>query len=660
MYSKSNRTKDLPGGDMPFWGACIIVVMAAVFPYLNTLGNEFVTYDDHSLILENETIRELSADSVGGMMSAYVPGAETDVNLPLTALSWAVNYRLHGYSVWGYHAGNIALYALACVMLLALLRLGPWGRGVALWAVLLFAVHPAHVEAVAWLSARKEPLSALFLFAALAVFVGFVRAQKRAVAGGALLLSLALWGCALLAKPMAVTMPGLALVWLLIVEKRILWRRGLAGLAVFAAAGAVFVWTQMQVLAGREVVAEHLGGSFAMTQMTTGYVLLRYAGLLLAPVNLSTHYIIRVPDGFTDPLYAGSWLAVFVAGSVLLITARRRPGVLFYPAWFLVSLLPVLHIIQFRAGMADRYLYVASVAYCLGAAAAAAGIRRSYHDRRPFAATLVTVVLLAAVALFAFATVQRNRVWRDSETLWADTVSKNPFNTIALNNLGSECEERGELEQAKDLYVRAIKADPDHFVPYENLGTIYGRGGDYGRAAEYLEKVQELEPDIPRVLQKLSMSYVETGRPEQAMRAAGRMLERRPDSLWANQIMCRALLMKRETGRAVDYCGVAARAAPGDLQAATIHANSLFLDRRYAEAASIYSRLAVSHPSAVPVWINLGLCRYMQGDKDEAAKLWRQALKLDPYNEKARKYLEQMGDAAGHGETPRENSGLPR
>ncbi len=642
MNSDIKRKSDLPGSELPLWAACVFVVLAAVIPYLNTFGNDFVTYDDYDLILNNKTIRTLDARSIGEMLSAYLPGSQTDVNLPLTALTWALNYRISGYSAWSYHLGNILLHVAACVLLLLLFRCGPWGRGVALWAVLLFAVHPVHVEAVAWLAARKEPLSAALLFASLATFISFVRSRSLAISGVALLCSILLWTAALLAKPTAVILPGLAFVWLAVVERRESLRKGIAGLAVFALPGALFVWTQMQVLAERNVVSGHLGGSFAMTQMTTGFLLLRYAGLLFAPVNLSTHYIIRLPEGLTDPLYLGCWLVVLMIAGAVVVAARRRRGVLFYAGWFVVSLLPVLHIVQFRAGMADRYLYVASAAFCLGVAVAAGKLSEAVEARKAGSTTIVLIGLLILTVTFSYATFQRNKVWRNSETLWSDTIKKNPFNTIALNNLGSEYEKTGRVEEAKDLYVRAIRADPNHFVPYENLGTIYGRNGDYAQAAEYLEKVQKLEPDIPRVLRKLSMSYVETDRPDDAIGIARRMLVAEPGSVWANQIICRSMLVKKDTASAVGYCAAAAEAAPGDMQAAMIYANTLFLNKQYSDAASIFSALAKAYPDAISVWINLGLCRYMEGDPAEAAKLWRHALQLDPRNKKAKEYLEQM------------------
>jgi len=630
----------LPGAGIPLWAAALAVLALAVIPYLNTFRNEFVTFDDDKVILSNKAIRELSLDSAAGMFASYIPGRDHPVDFPLTNLTWAVNYRLHGYEPWGYHLGNVALHASACLLLLLLLlRAGPWGRDAAFWAAVIFAVHPVHAESVTWMTCRKDVLSGALVFGAMLAYVSYIRACRPGRAAASIAVSMVLWVAALFAKPTAVAAPVLMLVWVLFAEHRGVRKRAVAGLAPFVILAGVFAWTQVLVSAERGIVSEYVVGGPAQAALAGGYVLLQFARLAVLPVGLSAHHVVLPPGGALAVLYAACWVAVAAGCAALLWGARRKPGILFYPLWFAAALLPVLQVVPTRIPLAERYLYLPSVAACLGIAVAARAIACAAAKKYPRAPLAAAVALSALALVLAAGTIVRNTAWRNSETLWADTVKKSPNSPIALNNLGMVYEKKGDSEKAEKLYLQSIDTAPRYFFPYLNLGVLYGRRGEPERAIEYLEAAQELEPDRPTVHQNMAVALLQAGRPGEALLHAQKLLELQPGSEAALDLLCEAYFRLENFSRAAETCARYLDIRPADIRAVITLADSLYSLERYPEALEAYSRVAAAYPGGPAAWYRLGVCAYLTGDYTRAAAAMRRAVELDPGSEKAKEFL---------------------
>jgi protein O-mannosyl-transferase len=638
-------TPDLPGGKLPVWTAFLIVVLVAALPYLNTFGNQFTSYDDEAHILNNQFIRSLDWENVKRMLSSYNPGVVPVVDYPLTHISFAINYHFSGYNPWGYHFTNLLLYVLSCVLLLILLRAGPWGKGIALWAAVIFAAHPLHVEAVTWLISRKDVLSVTLALASIAVYVLFVRGRGvrawMAWAG-----ALFLWSASMYAKPGTASVPLLIALWVGFCEPRERWPRGLTWLAPWFAAAFFFSWALVLESAHRHFVGGYLGGGMASELFTKGYVILRYIQLLIAPVNLSAYYLVRAPKGWYDALYLSSWAGLGALAVLFALFARRRPFVWFYPTWFIAALLPVLHFVPFQIRMAERYLYLPSVAFCLAVAAGAARLNEILEKKNKKAGPATVVALACLALLYAAGSFSRNPVWRNSYTLWSDTVKKCPDCSFVLNNLGVEYDRMNKTEEAEKLYLRSIEADPENFQAFANLGAISSQRRDYVQARKYFETARKLKPTDPGVTRELAAMYVATKKPGGAVPLLRLVLNSFPDDLKARRLMCLAGSDLKFYGEAIASCEYYLGKNSEDMDVRWIYASDLYATRRLDKAAKIYADFTENNPSFDPAWVNLGLTLYQKGKKQEAVAAWETALKINPRNEKARKFLEAASGSA--------------
>lgn len=434
----------------------VLLALLTVAVFAAGFRNGFVNWDDPGAIVENEAIRDLSPGSVARLFReptffAYVP---------LTFLSYAIDYRLFGPGPFGFHLTSLLLHVAAALLLfrLALRWTGgsPW---LAAACAAVFAVHPAQVECVTWMAGRKDPLAAALLFGG---FLAFARGlESRGASRAALFaLSLALAALANLAKASAIVFPLLFLAHDLAVTPR--ERRGGAGAlarrhAPFFAAAGLLAALHLVVAAGAGVTSP--GGDAVARLVRAGQVFLHYAAKTLFPVGLSPHYefgLAALP-GLAGLLAFGA-LAAFAA--VSLARGRCRASGL-GAALFVAALLPVNTIFPATSVLAaDRYLYLPLAGAGLGfAAALRAGASRS----RPAAAA----ASLAALAALSFLTVRQQSFWLDSETLWARAAAVEPGSALVLLkraevrvarslDAGAASDRLRELADAEALFREAL------------------------------------------------------------------------------------------------------------------------------------------------------------------------------------------------------------
>ncbi|MFA6450144.1 MAG: tetratricopeptide repeat protein [bacterium] len=650
---------ELPGARLPWWAAALIIITVATLPFLNTFENKFVSYDDEEFIVNNSAIRKLDARTVVRMIESYIPGREHIADFPLTQITWAINYKLGGYNTWGYHFGNLLFHVIACLLLFALFLKGPWGRAPALWGALLFAAHPAHVESVTWMTCRKDVLSAAFGFAAMIVYIRFARERRAAVSALAYIGAAFLWILSLFAKPVTIAVPPLLAAWFLFAEPGGRRAKGLIGLLPYVPMTAIFMWSQVIVSQERHIVkAMYFGGSFAMTQLTTGYVLLRYAQILAFPANLCAKYPLRVPTGLDDHFYTGCWLIVIAAAIVLLFMARRRPGILFFPLWILIALAPVLQLIPTAGNYADRYLYIPSAAFCLGVALLAGRLANLMRVRIKNAAQLAAAVLAVIVVVYSTATASQNRVWRDSETLWPDTIKKNPANGWAMNdqaliyyNKGLEYQKANrtgaaaeQFRFAEETYKRCIEADPTYITCYVSLSGMYDAHGRYGDAIVSAEKGEKYFPDNKALLENLMYAYLHTGEKEKIIPVAEKIVKQSPDNVDMACVLCEGYAARGNLRDALPHCEkVVATNSRFKSKDLGIYVDALIDAGRYSEAVVIIEETLKKSPDSPAEWIKLGKCRQGLGQPEKAAEAWKRALALDPGNAEAKGLLSQTG-----------------
>jgi hypothetical protein len=447
--------------------ALTLLTLAAWLP---TLRNGFVNLDDGLYVTGNPHVRQgLTRESLAWAMTANVANNWH----PLTLLSHLLDVQLFGLDPAGHHATSLLLHLANVLLLFAVLTkmtarmTDAPGRSAAVAA--LFAVHPAHVESVAWVAERKDVLSALCWLLAMAAYERYAR---RPSPGRYLLVVLAM-ALGLAAKPMVVTLPFALLlldVWPL--ERfQLGWKRlvveKLPLFALSAISSLITLRYQRTSLAPLDV----LPWSFRLAGAAVSYV--AYLGKLLLPRNLAVFYPVPLEIPAWETAGAVTLLAAITAFS--LWKARRAPWLLVGWLWFLGTLVPVIGLVQVgRQAMADRYTYLPSIGLCL---AIVWGVAELAGHRRAVLATTAAAV----IALLAVGTWRQAGYWKDSDALYRHALAVTDGNYLAHLGLAKALTAQGDWNGAAGQYRAALTLRPGLVEARSGLDAMLraeGRVGD--------------------------------------------------------------------------------------------------------------------------------------------------------------------------------------
>jgi len=486
----------------------------------------FVTFDDPVYVLSNPHVTSgLSWDNTRW---AFTTGHASNWH-PLTWLSHMLDVERHGLEAGGHHVTSAVLHALNAVLMLVLIAraTGTFWRA---WLVAaLFAVHPLHVESVAWVSERKDVLSTAFGLAAGLAWLRYVRTtRRRAKWYGATVVLLAF---GLMAKPMLVTFPFVLLladVWPLDRLRDAAARRRavlekLPLLAVCVASSVVTVIVQQ---AGR---AMEPGAAVDLPQRAAGALVAasRYLFMMVRPTNLAVMYPHPALPGGT-PL---AWWQVAGAAALLIgITAlafrlRRLGWPLVGWLFYLGTLVPVIGLVQVGSqAIADRYTYVPLT----GVFVLIAWVAGVLVDRKP--SVKLPVALTCAVVLAGLAGLAREQtgVWRNVGTLYARALAVAPRMPVLLVNVAVHHRQAGDVDEAIVWYEKALAVDPDFELAHFNLAVARHVRKEYAAAERGYRRVLELNPNHVKALFNLSVILNDQGRTDEAEPFRRRALELEP------------------------------------------------------------------------------------------------------------------------------------
>ncbi|MCL4216959.1 MAG: glycosyltransferase family 39 protein, partial [Candidatus Hydrogenedentes bacterium] len=433
--------------------AAAVAFFAPVIFLSPVLTAGFLNWDDTIHLLSNETIRTLSPANLKTIFTSTMEGAY----MPVTLLSYAIEHAIAGYSPWIYHTTNLLIHAVTSVLIVFLglrLRLPLAG---ALIAALVFALHPMHVETVAWVSDRKGVLSTCFATASLLCYAGFAEErQKRqyALTGFFLLL-------ALLSKPIAVPIPATYFLvdWL---RQRPVSRKMLIENAPFLLLAAAFA--VVTVLAEKEIGAMELkSDGYNPSRFLWFGCVAWYPIKFFLPYKLAPLYVNPLPGEHlfnTTTLYLSAVFVVVALVGAFAATKKSR-WLFFASAFYVLTIAPVARFVPLGAMLvADRYMYLPSLGLCLMLGATYVRLR-SFPIPENVSRT-AAAVLLILLGTDAFG---QARFWHDSTTLWTRVVDVNTFRSksmaLAYKNLGSSYHLKGQWESAINAYEMGLEIDPN-------------------------------------------------------------------------------------------------------------------------------------------------------------------------------------------------------
>ncbi len=611
------------------WLVPALIALVTFAAFLPTLQNQFM-WDDEKNLLTNYHYRGLGWAHLRWMWTAFHMGHYT----PLTWMTFGGDHLLWGMKAFGYHLSSLLLHAANAVVfyfvVLRILRLarpaaverGHAGlTGSAASAALLFALHPLRVESVAWATERRDVLSGLFYVLTILVYL-------RACEGEELgrrwyWVAVALFGCALLSKSMAVSLP----VVLLILDVYPLQRLGGATKWWSVRARGVYLEKIPFVLLAVAASAIAFLALFRLNNMApldqlrvpqrlamSAYSLSFYLWKTVVPVNLSPLYEPHELDPWATPFLL-SYGAVLAITAVVTTLRRRAPGLAAVWLAYVVILLPVLGIFQNGPQIAaDRYTYLAGLGW---AALAGAGLLSSRRWLSFLFSGLVACIVLGLGTL----TWSQVQVWHDPENLWAHTLSIDPESSIAHNNLGNALENQGKLAEAGQHYRQALHYKPDYVLAHYNLGNMLARQGKLAEASERYRQALHFKPDYAPAHNNLGSALTQQGNLAEAIEHYRQALDITPGDADTHYNLGSALTQQGNLAEAIEHYRQALDITPGDADAHNHWGLALARQGKLAEAIEHYQQAVELRPSFTEAQSNLvdALRRLGMGQADTAS-----------------------------------------
>ena len=600
---------------------CLALLAATFAVYAPVRHFDFVNFDDPEYVRDNPHVR-------AGLTSPSLAWAFTSTEsanwFPVTRLSHLLDAELFGMRAGLHHLASVLFHALAALCLFAFLRRATGARWPSALVALLFALHPLHVESVAWVAERKDVLCALFWFLALWAYVRY--AERPGVRR--YLLVLAPFCLGLMSKPMIVTLPLVLLlldVWPL---GRLPALREKVPFFALSAAGAIATYLVQRGSGAVEALAAFPLG-LRVENALVSYVI--YAAKMLWPARLAVFY----PYPSQIPLWQAALAALGLAGiSILVLRCRRsRPYLAAGWLWYLVTLAPVIGLVQVGAqARADRYMYVPMVGLAIMLAWGVADWLRRAPRLRPAAAVLAVAACLLSAAV-ARAQVE---YWKDSQSLFEHALAATDGNYLAHHNLGVALAEMpGRLPDAIAHLQAALRIKPDSARVHTDLGNALSKlpGGASEAVAEYRAALR-ISPDSAIPHNNLGNTLASMpGRLPEAVAEYQAALAIDPDYAEAHNNLGFALA--RIPGRlpdAIREYREALRLRPGYAEADSNLAGALAeIPESLPEAVTEYQAALSSRPDSAELHYGLALAlAKMDGRAPDAIAQFEEALRLKP------------------------------
>ncbi len=480
---------------------------------------------------------------------------------------------------------NLALHLANSVLLFLLLR----RMTAALWRSAfvagLFAVHPLHVESVAWVAERKDVLSSLFWILAAWAYVRAVAAHKKD--RRFFILSVILFALGLMAKPMLVTLPFV----LLLLDYWPLQRKS-AGIAALMAEKAPYfvlsalscvvtflVQQQGGVMSSLEKMS--LGARFDNVPVAYG----RYLARIFWPFHLAVFY--PHPNLWPWPVFVIATLFLLAVTALALLRWKSRPWLGVGWFWFLGMLVPVIGLVQVgNQSIADRYTYLPAVGIFIMTVWGCAEMSASWPGGGRWAAALGAL----AIAGCAFLTWRQARVWKDNVTLFVHTAEISSDSYDAFYNLGLYWQRKGQPAKAVEYYEKCLRAKPDYAMAHNNLGYILLQNGDAAAAITHFQASLHAQPVYPEASYNLGRAYLSNSLPAQAAESFRKALASQPEVAAINLGLGEALQQLGQPDAARSCYEKAVALFPNYLSGHFKLAGLLAEQGRVAEALTQYQR----------------------------------------------------------------------
>ena len=643
---------------------CVCLSLATGTAYWHVGRHKFINYDDQDYLTNNPEVQ--AGLTSKGVVWAFTTDYAGNWH-PLTWLSHMLDCQLYGMNAGGHHITNLVLHIANTLLLFLVLQrmTGAIGRSGVVAA--LFALHPIHVESVAWASERKDVLSAFFFMLTLWAYCRYAASQRSQVGGQNsefriqkpegvenqtpssvphlpsslwYCLSLLLFACGLMSKPMLVTLPFLLLLldywplqrWRFPIRqpgsasdsvstalRLILEKAPFLALAVISCVVTFIVQRKTGTVSSTEI----LPLDTRMENALAAYLL--YIGKMLWPVHLAPFYPYVPERPFALVGLATAVLLGITAGT--LTFAKRVPYLAVGWFWYLGMLVPVIGLVQVGIqSMADRYSYLPSLGLFIAAVWGISDLASRWSDSRVLLRASTAVILAICLVL----TLRQVARWENSETLFRHTLEVTTDNPVAHHCLGCVLVEQGKIEEAEGHFAETVRLRPSHYEARNNLGLALVIKGNIDEAIAQYEEVLKAHPNLEKSHYNLGRALELQGRRDAAIAHYRRALELNPDFAEARADLAGALSEQGQADEAINHLIQLVRLKPGDAGIRFKLAGLLSNRGNVAEAISNYVTGLQLNPADPDAHEQLGLLLARNGRAAEAVSQFEAVLRLQP------------------------------
>jgi Flp pilus assembly protein TadD len=626
---------------------CLILILASLIAYEPMRFNGFVNYDDVDYVTHNpQVLKGLTRD---GVVWSFT---DTDLTAnwhPLTWLSHMLDVELFGVNPLWHHSVSLLFHIINTLLLFWIfnkMSAAPWRS---FFVAAAFALHPLHVESVAWVAERKDVLSGFFWMLTIAAYISY--AAKPNIRRYTLAVLFFIMG--LMAKPMVVTLPFVLLLldywplerfgWGQQYKRGLLWRLLAEKIPLFLLSlisSAITFFVQRH--AGAMVRGENYSLITRISNASVAYIW--YIAKLFYPAKLAVLY--PHPGNslsLWQPIAAISAI-VFITAIVFYLAFKKRFLVTGW-LWYLGTLVPVIGLVQIGSqAMADRYTYLPSIGIFVMLAWGIDGFFAGWKYKR------VLIGLVTSIVLIALLLGTRNQLsyWQNTSTLYKHTLEVTENNYVIHNNYGYYLQEHGELDSAAENFNEALRIRPDYVSALINLGVVLRVQGKTDEAVIHWEKALALEPYNPNVNANLGLTLAMQGRYEEAIGHFTKVLRYKPDFPHARYVLGYIYHKMGNYELAADNFKQAVRVQPDDVAAINELGMVYGEQGKTDEAIQKWNEALVIAPNSAHIHLNLAIALAQRGQHFSAIEHYNFALQLKPNQPEALMKLAASYAATGN------------
>jgi len=586
------RATDLKKSRADFWISLGLLLMTLAI-YAQLRNHDFINYDDPVYVTENPQVRNgLTWD---GLVWAF--SSAHDANwIPFTWLSHMLDCQMFGLHAGPHHLINLALHATSVLLLYGFLKRTTGSRWPSAFVAFAFALHPLHVESVAWVAERKDVLNGLFWILTLWAYLYYT--ERRSVSR--YLLMVTVFCCGLMSKPMIVTLPFVLLlldVWPLrrvtkAVTPLLLEKLPLVALSILGSAVAYLAQLHEGVVSSVNQVPIALRIQNALVT----YVI--YISNFFIPTNLAVVY----PDIPERPVWQEIVVVLVLAGITVLVARKitRRPYLAVGWLWYLGTLVPVIGLVQIGVqSRADRYTYIPMIGISIMLAWAVPDVVKGSR----WGNVALAILTILGCSGWIASTWLNLQYWQNSISLFQQAAGVTHRNYIAYNNLGDALRADGRIAEAVSSFRVAVRIRPDNAQAQDNLAVALIALGNTDEAIPHLAEAVRLKPDFVKAHIDLGSALITRGQAGEAASEYELALRLQPDNAEAHYGLGAVLIKQGHVQEAQPHLQ---RALPNLIETVRIHPD--YPDTHY----------------------NLGALLELMGRTDEAIVQFAEAVRLRP------------------------------